>query len=182
MLISASRVPTARRITVTARSLGLLLMVVALVTATEAARAQDLVKLKANQAAIIFVVSSQGRSGDIEVRDSQHASPIWATLISQASVRQFTVRPGSYSVDLSPGAKPVAVAAVAGHATVVSLQGGTPDGAYRWLAQSEVAPEQIDQTVLPSFIDDNRITEAGYAPTSLDEHGAGLTFVFRSDL
>ena len=171
-----------RTITAVARSLCLLATILAMAATTGGARAQDLVKLKADQAAIIFVVSGQGRSGDIEVRDPQHASPIWATLLSQASVRQFTVRPGSYSIDLAPGAKPVAVAAVAGHATIVSLQGGASDGSYRWTAQSEVAPEQIDQTVLPSFIDDNRITEAGYAPTSLDEHGAGLTFVFRTDL
>lgn len=161
--------------------LGVLLAILAAVTAGPAA-AQDVVKLKADQAAIIFVVSGQGRTGDMQVRDSQHQNPIWATLLSQASVRQFTVRPGAYSVDLSPGANPIPLTAVAGHATIVSLQGGAPDGAYRWLAQSEVAPNEIDNTVLSSFIDENRITESGYAPTSLDEHGAGLVFVFRSDL
>jgi hypothetical protein len=182
MLYQTLRLPVARTIALIARSLGVVLAILAFAEMTGTAAAQDVIKLKADQAAIIFVVSGQGRSGDMQVRDSQHASPIWATLLSQASVRQFTVRPGAYNLDLSPGAKPVAVAAVAGHATIVSLQGGAPDGTYRWLAQSEVAPEEIDQTVLPSFIDENRIAEAGYAPTSLDEHGAGLTFVFRSDL
>ncbi len=164
------------------RLIGAVVMILAMVAATGVASAQDLVKLKGDQAAIIFVVSSQGRSGDIQVRDAQHASPIWATLLSQASVRQFTVRPGAYNLDLSPRAQPIAIAAVAGHATVVSLQGDGQDGSYRRLAQSEVAPDQLDQTVLPSFIDDNRIAESGYAPTALDERGTGLTFVFRSDL
>jgi hypothetical protein len=164
-----------------ARALAIVLVILAAAVVTGTVAAQD-VKLKPGQAAIIFVVSGQGRSGDMQVRDAQHQSAIWATLLSQASVRQFTVRPGAYSVDLSAGAKPIAVAAVAGHATVVELQGGAPDGAYRWLSQSEVAPEEIDRTVLPSFIDENRIVESGYAPTSLEEHGAGLIFVFRSDL
>jgi hypothetical protein len=171
-----------RSIAFGARPLGVLLVILAAAVTAGPAVAQDVVKLKADQAAIIFVVSGQGRSGDMQVRDAQHQSPIWATLLSQASVRQFTVRPGAYSLDLSPGAKPIALAAVAGHATIVSLQGGAADGAYRWLAQSEVAPNEIDRTVLPNFIDENRIAESGYAPTSLDEHGAGLVFVFRSDL
>jgi hypothetical protein len=164
------------------RMIGASLAIVAVAAITGYAAAQDLIKLKGDQAAIIFVVSSQGRSGDIQVRDAQHASPIWSTLLSQASVRQFTVRPGAYNLDLAPGAKPVAISAVAGHATVVSLQGEGQDGTYRQMSQNEVAPDQLDHTVLPSFIDENRIAESGYAPTSLDEHGDGLTFVFRADL
>jgi hypothetical protein len=164
------------------RVIGALLAIVAAAGTAGHAAAEDLIKLKSDQAAIIFVVSSQGRSGDIQVRDAQHASPIWSTLLSQASVRQFTVRPGAYNLDLAPGTKPVAIAAVAGHATIVSLQGEGQDGTYRRMSQSEVAPGELDQTVLPGFIDENRIAEAGYAPTSLDEHGDGLTFVFRADL
>lgn len=143
------------------------------------AAADELVRLKPDEAAIIFIVAGQGRSGDLEVRDSEHGSPVWATLLSQASVRQFTVRPGAYSLVLSSTEKPLALAAVAGHATVVSL--GSGDGAYRRLAQSEVAPEEIARTTLPSFIDEHRIAESGYAPTSLYDRGAGLSFVFRPD-
>jgi hypothetical protein len=164
------------------RTIGALAAVLALAALTGTAAAQDLIKLKSDQAAIIFVVSSQGRSGDIEVRAPQQSSPVWATLLSQASVRQFTVRPGAYNLDLQPGTKPVAIAAVAGRATIISLSGDGQDGTYRRLSQSEVAPDQLDQTVLLDFIGENRIEEAGYAPTSLDASGAGLTFVFRADL
>ena len=64
------------------RMIGASLAIVAVVAITGYAAAQDLIKLKGDQAAIIFVVSSQGRSGDIQVRDAQHASPIWSTLLS----------------------------------------------------------------------------------------------------
>jgi hypothetical protein len=154
----------------------------ALAATGRAAAADEVVKLAADQAAIIFLIDGQGRGGDLQVRDRQGQAVVWGSVLSPASVLQFTVNPGAYVVLLAPNQQAIPLAAVAGHATVISLTGTGPDGAYRWQSQSEVAPAEIDQTAVPGFIDDKRIAPSGYAPTSLSGRGAGLTFVFRTNL
>jgi hypothetical protein len=144
--------------------------------------ADDLVTLSGKQAAIVFLVDGQGRSGEMQVRDRQGQTAVWGSVLVPASMLQFTVSPGAYNVQLAPRQQAIAVSAVAGHATVISLTGADVDGAYRWQSQSEVAPVDIEQTAMPDFILEKRIPPAGYAPTSLDGQGTGLTFVFRTDL
>src|SRR5579885_3649159 len=128
-----------------------------------AAAAQDIVTLAGGQAAIVFMVTGQGITGDIEIRDAKTGAPVWDALLSQTSVRQFTVRPGDYRIVAAPGAAPVAVVARPGRAILVALAG------------------ENGGTALPSFIDDNRIPALDYAPVSLDRSGAGLSFLFRAD-
>ena len=146
------------------------------------AAADELVTLSRDQAAIVFLVDGQGRGGEMQVRDRQGQAAVWGSVLSPAGMLQFTVSPGAYTVLLAPSRQPIAVSAVAGHATVISLTGADVDGAYRWQSQSEVAPADIGETAMPGFIQDRRIPPAGYAPTSLDGRGTGLTFVFRTNL
>jgi hypothetical protein len=154
----------------------------AALSASGAADADEVVKLAGDQAAIIFLIDGQGRGGDMQVRGRQGQAAVWGSVLSPSSMLQFTVNPGSYTVLLAPNQQAIPLAAVAGHATVISLTGTGVDGAYRWQSQSEVAPGEIDQTAVPGFIDDKRIPPSGYAPTSLAERGTGLTFVFRTNL
>jgi hypothetical protein len=164
------------------RTLALLFGVaVGTILANHPAVADEILKLEAGQAAIIFMVDGKGRSGEMLVRDAKQPAPVWASVLGPASVRQFTVRPGSYAVLLSPTQKTIAVAAAAGRATVLSLAGTSPDGAYLLNEQNEVAPADLEQTAVPTFITERRLPAAAYAPTSLDARGAGLTFVLRAD-
>ncbi len=144
-----------------------------------AAAAQDIVTLAGGQAAIVFMVTGQGITGDIEIRDAKTGAPVWDALLSQTSVRQFTVRPGDYRIVAAPGAAPVAVVARPGRAILVALAG--ENGGYRIIRTSDVGAGEIGGTALPSFIDDNRIPALDYAPVSLDRSGAGLSFLFRAD-
>ena len=124
---------------------------------------------------------ASAHTGELQVRDGKQPAPVWASVLAPASVRQFTVRPGSYAVVLAPARKTIDVAVSSGRATVVALVGTAPDGGYVWREQSDVAPSELEQTGVPLFIVERRLAPASYAPTSLDARGAGLTFVLRAD-
>ncbi|MBV9522890.1 MAG: hypothetical protein JO010_08855 [Alphaproteobacteria bacterium] len=145
------------------------------------AAAQEIVTIPAGQSAIVFMVTGQGLTGDIQVRARQGGVPLWDALLSPLSVRQFVVQPGSYDLVLAPGSAPIPLAAAPGHATLVSLAGVPGDNLYRVIAKSEVTAGEIEHSALPSFIDDNRIAPLDYAPIALDGRGAGLTFLIRAD-
>jgi hypothetical protein len=142
--------------------------------------AEEIVRLATGQAAIVFMVTGQGLSGDIQIRERQGA-PVWDALISQTTVRQFTVQPGTYTLVLAPGKAPIPLAAQAGRATLVSLAGAPADGGYRIITKSEVSLGEVAHSALPSFIDDNRIAPLDYAPVALETRGPGLTFLVRAD-
>ena len=146
-----------------------------------AVASEELLTLEPGQGAIVFMIDGQGRAGELQVRDGKQPAPVWASVLAPASVRQFTVRPGSYAVVLAPARKTIDVAVSSGRATVVALVGTAPDGGYVWREQSDVTPSELEQTGVPLFIVERRLAPASYAPTSLDARGAGLTFVLRAD-
>lgn len=173
MMLTTDHAVQRRRV---AAALALLLL-----GSTAASAVQPAVTLGADEAAIVFMVTGQGRSGDIEVRNARNA-PIWDTLLTPAaSVRQFKVRPGAYSMILARGAAPVPIAAQSGYATLISLAGEPTNGSYRMISQAAVKVGDVPHTVLPDFIDEYAIAPLDYAPVVLDSRGPGLSFVFRAD-
>jgi hypothetical protein len=173
---SDGRVPRRR---VTGIVLGLIALL-PLLSVSRPVSAEEILSLAAGQSAIVFMVTGQGLSGDIQIRERQGA-PVWDALISQTTVRQFTVQPGTYTLVLAPGKAPIPLAAQAGRATLVSLAGAPADGGYRIITKSEVSIGEVAHTALPSFIGDNRIAPLDYAPIALDKRGSGLTFLVRAD-
>jgi hypothetical protein len=152
-----------------------------LLGSTAASAVEPAVTLRADEAAIVFMVVGQGRGGDIEVRDARNA-PIWDTLLTPAaSVRQFKVRPGAYSMILARGEAPIPVAVKSGYVALISLVGEPASGSYRLISQSAVKVRDVPHTVLPDFIDQYAIAPLDYAPVVLDRRGLGLSFALRAD-
>ena len=146
-----------------------------------AATADEIVTLASDQAAIIFIVTGRGITGDIQVRDSKSGKPLWDALLAPASVRQFTVRPGEYTILLEQGAAPVAIAVEGGHALLLTLAGVPGNGIYRLTNRHDAKATEIGGTALPGFIDQYGLAPADYAPVTLERSGPGLTFLFRVD-
>jgi len=164
-----------------ARRRGLAVVAAAFALPCGAGDAAEIVTLAGDQAAIVFIVSGRGITGDIQVRESKTGKALWDALLAPASVRQFTVRPGDYTILLEQGAAPVSIAVQSGHAILLTLSGVPGNGVYRLTNRHDAKASEIGGTALPAFIDENGIAPADYAPVTLEHSGPGLTFLFRVD-
>jgi hypothetical protein len=164
------------------RAKGILLIVTMLAAACGPAVAQDWLPLGKGQSAVVFLLGGDAINGEIQVREKARPVVAWSTLVGQNAARRFTVKPGSYLVQLDPTAATATIEARPGTIAVVSLSGIARDGGSFTVAhQDQVLPEDVEGSQLGTFVIEHHVSEQALRAVSLEHLGTNLVFVVRPE-